>query len=227
MKTLKLITIALLMMNLSINSFSQAGLTFNILGALPISDYGSDDINDENSGGAGIGIGIGMQYVRPLTPVGLGLFMGVDAIYGGLKNSIKDDFEESYESLYGSGIDFTWPKIFNIPISAGLNYTLETGGGGMGVFVNAGLTYNFLKLTNTIIEVNNVKVTAETDLGSSLGFKIGGGIILNERISVTVNYLGLGEHKMNAIMESSLGDKEEYEEEQKIDIITFGLGLRF
>lgn len=227
MKTLKLVVISLLVMNLSINSFSQSGLTFNLLGALPVSDYGSDDIEDENSGGVGFGFGAGVQYVRPLMPMGLGIFVGIDAIYAGYKQSVKEDWEEYYESQFGSGLDFTWPKIFNFPISAGLNYTFETGGGGMGIFANAGLTYNFMKMTDTVLEADEGTVTSETDLAKKLGFKIGAGIILNEHISVFVNYLGLGEHELNGHVKSEGLETLDFEGKQKIDIITAGIGIRF
>jgi hypothetical protein len=221
MKAIKLVLVSLLLIAFSFNSFSQGNFTFNVMGALPVSDYGSDDLESDDSGGAGLGFGLGLQYVQPIMDNGLGLFVAVDAIYNGLKKSVKDE----YEDMIGSEGDFKWPKLLNFPISAGLNFT--TGADSeIGMFVNAGLTYNFFKMTKMEIEAGGETGSIEADLASALGFRIGGGIILNNKTSIFINYMSLGNHDITQKM-SVVGESEEWDVKQKIDLITFGVGFRF
>lgn len=211
---------------LSMSSYSQLGNTFNIMGALPVSEYGSDNLDEEGSGGAGMGFGLGLKYVRPLMGNGLGMFIEVDAIYNGLKGSVKDDMEEMYSQMTGgSEIDITYPKLLNFPVSLGLNFTMASEG-GPGFFADLGLTYNLFKMTKTTIKAGGEEGTLKANLGTALGFRAGGGVLINEKLSVFVNYLGLGTHKFNMKIEAP-GESEEYEAEQKIDIITVGVGFTF
>ena len=225
MKISKLIVLFCLIAAFSVNSYSQGNLTFNIMGALPISDYGSDDLEDENAGGAGLGAGIGIQYVHPIMDNGLGIFGGVDVIYNGYKKSVKDDMKELYENFLGTSVDIKWSKMINIPLSFGLNFT-KTNDAGAGFFANAGLTYNFFKQTNEVIGTDGGDLTMSAKMASAVGFKVGGGIKLNDKMSVFVNYLGLGTHDIEATMEGG-GESEDFKAESKIDIITIGIGFAF
>jgi hypothetical protein len=89
---------------------------------MPLSDYKSDDINNENAGGAGIGFATGVQYSYQLTETGLGLFLGFDFMISGYQDDFKNEVTDLYESLLGlTSADYTWPKLYNLPLTGGLN----------------------------------------------------------------------------------------------------------
>ena len=225
MKIIKLLALFCFIFAFSLNSYSQGNLSFNIMGALPVSDYGSDDLDNEDAGGSGIGAGIGIQYVHPIIGNGLGIFGGVDVIYNGYKKSVKDDMQAMYEGLLGTSVDVKWSKMFNVPLSFGLNFT-KTNDAGAGIFANIGLTYNFFKQTNEVIGTDLGDLTMSAKMASAVGFKVGGGLKLNNKISVFANYLGLGTHDIEATMEGG-GESEDFKAESKIDIITIGIGFGF
>ena len=107
--------------------FSQPYGSFHLGTALPISDFGSDDLSDENAIGAAIGFSAGVNFFFPIeaisVPGKIGILFGADAMYNGLKKDIKDYIKETY-GYFGLDVD-TYMKYINIPISVGVNYENE------------------------------------------------------------------------------------------------------
>ena len=76
-----------------------------------------------------------------------------------------------------------------------------------------------------VIEVDNEKIIAEFDLANSTGFKVGGGILLKNKTSIEINYLGLGKHDIEGRMKYD-GGLDDLEAEQKVTILTLTIGFR-
>lgn len=226
MKDLRTIGLVCFLFCLTTAAYSQGSASFHFGPTFPVSDFASDDFDDDDAGGAAVGLNIGLQYVYPLAENGLGIFGGIDFNYNGLKKDYKDDYEEFFEAIGVYDADYKFPKYINVPISAGLNYTYQADE-KVGVFANAGLALNFLKITEMEVEVNNESVTQEVKLSSSLGFKIGAGILLNQKTSISIDYYGLGEHDLEGEMNATGGFSDDFEFEQTIDFVTLTLGFRF
>lgn len=133
--------------------------------------------------------------------------------------------EAALEALVGTQLNITWSKLLNFPLSAGLNFTKSTDS-GMGLFANLGLTYNFFKETDLVLEANGEKITGISEIASAFGVKAGGGLLLNDKTSIFINYLGLGKHDLNMTLEGG-GDSVDMDGEVKIDIVTIGIGIAF
>ncbi len=99
MKNLKIIVFTLLSFTLITKTYSQGNVSIHFGPSFPVSDFASDDIDDEDASGAGVGLNVGLQYIYPLSENGLGLFGGIDLNYNGLKSDVKDDVEELFESM--------------------------------------------------------------------------------------------------------------------------------
>jgi hypothetical protein len=69
-------------------------------------------------------------------------------------------------------------------------------------------------------------VTTEIELANSIGFKIGGGILVNQKISISIDYLGLGKHDINGKVKTT-GYSEKVDGEGKVDLLTLTLGFKF
>ena len=214
--------------------------SFHFGAVVPMGDFADDDIFDDDSGFAATGVGIGYEFIYPLTEEGLGLFAGIDLNYNGIQKGVEDDFEDLYEDLYG-GYDIEIKdiklfKYFNIPISAGLNYTYKADD-KISLYGNIGFVVNFLKMTDFFIEGRydyyyddwvSWDETVKFDIANSFGYKVGGGIIINDNIILSINYLGLGEHKISGEMEERSSDEEDIEDlELTIDVLTLTLGFKF
>lgn len=225
MNNFKIIAFVLFSVFLTTKSYSQGHLSVHFGPAFPVMDFASDDLDDKDSGGASVGLNVGLQYTYPLSENGLGLFGRIDVIYNGLKKDVKDEVEEMYESMGIINADYKFYKYLNIPLTAGLNYNYQADD-KIGVFANAGLALNFLKITDMEIEVNNQTVTTEIELANSIGFKIGGGILVNQKISISIDYLGLGKHDINGKVKTT-GYSEKVDGEGKVDLLTLTLGFKF
>ena len=224
MKNLKIIGFVLLSCFLITKTYCQGNVSIHFGPSFPVLDFASNE-DSEYGGGAAVGLNIGLQYIYPLSESGLGLFGGIDFNYNGLKKDIKDDVKELYESLGIYSTDYKFFKYINVPITAGLNYTYQADD-KIGVFANAGLALNFLKITDMEIVVDGQTVTAEVDLANNIGFKIGGGILINQKISISIDYLGLGKHDIEGRAKTS-GSSEDIDGEGKIDLLTLTLGYKF
>lgn len=224
MKNLKIFVVVLLTVFFSVKSFSQGNFQIHAGASFPVMEFASDD-DDEEAGGAAAGLNVGIQYIYPLSDNGLGLFGGVDLTYNGLQGDIKDQTEDYYEFLGISNPDIKFYKYINVPVTAGLNYTYQPGD-KIGVFANAGLALNFLKITDMEVTANGETVTSEQELANSIGFKIGGGILINEKTSISVDYYGLGKHDIEGVVKSDLFS-DDFDGEQKVDLITLTVGFKF
>ncbi len=225
MKNFKIIALLLLSICYTAKTYSQGNVTIHFGPSFPVSDFASDDIDDEDAGGAAVGINFGLQYIYPLSESGLGLFGGIDFNYNGLKKDVKDDVEELFESMGINNADYKFYKYINIPITAGLNYSYQADD-KIGVFANAGFALNFMKITDMEIEVSGQTVTQEMDLANSIGFKIGGGILINQKTSISIDYFALGKHDIEGEIKTT-GYSEDVDGEGKVDLLTLTLGIKF
>lgn len=187
----------------------------------PLSDFGDDDRTDYDSGLAGVGFCLGITYLYPINDKGLDLYFGADFDYNGLKSSVKDD----YENEIGSGADIKFFKYINVPFMAGLNYTIKAND-KISMFTNFGFGPDFMKVTNMKIEANNRKVELNIKSSANFAYKIGGGLLVNDKLILGLNYSGLGEHNLNAEMKYDGGIGFFDDQKLKVCLLTFSVGIK-
>lgn len=226
MNILKLLTGIFIVMKLSPECIAQGKFLIHPILSVPAESDPSKDPFNMDSGVAGIGFGMGVQYIYTLTDNGFGIFCGADFLYNGVNESAKEEMKSTYEKLYKvTDPDIKYFKLLNFPFSAGISYSIKTKG-RLSFYANSGLCLNVLKMTDTVIESDDDKLRVEPDLAGNLGFRAGAGIHFSERITASVNYLGLGRHEINYMI-SSTDFAWEMEGKQKIDLVLFCLGYQF
>ncbi len=207
-------------------TLSQNGFDIKVGIASPLSDFGSEDSNNDKAAGAAIGFNIGLKYTYQLSDNGLGLFAGLDFNYNGLTRDTKNDIEEAFESLGLLGADYTFYNYYNIPFSGGVNYTYMANE-KVDLFGNAGITVNLLKISDFVVEGSGIKITSKYDLASALGFRVGGGILFNEKFSIAIDYLGLGRHDINGKARSDGIPTKDIDFDSTVSLLTMRLGYNF
>ena len=225
MKNFKIIAVTLLAVCLTTKVYSQGIVSVHFGPAIPVLDFGSGDMDDEDAGGAAVGLNIGLKYVYPLSESGIGFFGGVDFHYNGLKQGVKDDVEKFYRGLGINNADIKFYRYINVPVTAGLNFT-NTVDEKVSLFANAGLAINFLKITDMVVKANGQTVTTSMDLASNVGFRLGGGVLIDDKYSVSLDYMGLGTHDIKGRVKV-LGMSQDIDVKGKIDIINLTFGVRF
>jgi hypothetical protein len=206
------------------NVYSQGYFTANLGLCMPVGDFAEEDGSD--AGGAGIGLGLGLQYTYKLMDNGLGLFGGVDILYNGLKGDVKDDLEQIWEDEGLTDFDIKYPKYFNFPISVGLNFTYPAND-QIALLANAGIALNILNMTNMTIEAEGEEMKTKFDMDSNIGFKVGAGALINDKYAVTINYLGLGEHEVDATVEFDGDEQDAGSSDIQVSVLTLCFGIKF
>jgi hypothetical protein len=191
MKTItKVLFSVVLLLFIFSNSFSQSSYNFHIGPSIPVSDYGVYTIHaregDIRATGK-LGIEVGFQYSYKWPARGFGLFSSIDFILGDISRKWINKAAEisvSYPLL-------SLPEYLYLPLSAGFFYQYEISE-SISLLCNSGMTFNYMKVTDN----EWVAATWETDWSTSFGFRVGFGCLIKKRITINVDYLGLGNHEI-------------------------------
>ena len=198
--------------------------------AVPQGDFADDDEDDainDGSGVAGTGFYLGYKLLSPLSTDGLYWTFNAGIMYNDLQSDFKDDLED----VWDDADDYSIPKYFNVPILAGLQYE-KTISDGLNLFGEAGVGLNILKITNLSYEKGDYEELRTFKPSVGLGFKIGAGIVLQEKYTISLNYLGLGSHKVKYEYEleyygQSESDDDKFDKALSVSSLNITFGIRF
>ena len=203
--------------------------------AVPQGDFADDkkDAIYHGDGVAGTGFYLGYKLLSPLSTDGLYWTFNAGIMYNDLQSDYKDDWEDEMD--YAD--DYSLPKYFNVPILAGLQYE-KTISDGLNLFGEAGVGLNILKITNLSYETIDYYEYYYEYLRTfkpsvKLGFKIGAGIVLQEKYTISLNYLGLGSHKVKyeteyyAESESVSVSDDKFDKALSVSSLNITFGIRF
>ncbi len=218
----------LLIICVSLVGSASAQSNFNIqLGAAyPLADFGNDDINEEDAAGAGLGFTLGGQYTYRFSEAGLGIFAGIDINYNPLKKDARDVIIDYYESNGLYGADQNFYEYVNIPISIGVHYNYNANE-KFGLLFNGGLVLNIFKMTKYEVEYQNFTITTKFDPTTAVGFKVGAGILLNQKFTIKIDYLGLGKNDIEGEITAPGEEPEKVDGEAKVSLLNLSFGYRF
>ena len=228
MKTSQVLTLISIyaLTGIAFTANAQSSFTLRAGTSIPILDFGSDDYYDDDAAGAATGLNFGMEYMYTYSESNLGIFGSIDLNINGLQKTVKDALKEEVQAIAGQAlVDHKFPKYVNIPVSCGANYGIDITE-NIAFEVNGGLVLNFLVMTDYEVTIANVKIVQKADLAESIGFKIGAGFLFKDKFPVTINYYGLGTHKIQMEV-SAAGASETQEVKGKVDMLTATLGVRF
>ena len=198
--------------------------------AVPQGDFADDDEEDaitNGSGVAGTGFYLGYKLLSPLKADGLYWTFNAGIMYNDLQSDFKDDLEDEMDDAD----DFSLPKYLNVPILAGLQYEKSLSD-GFKLYGEAGLGLNVLKLTNLSASEDDYEMKMTFKPSVKLGYKIGAGIVLQDKYTLSLNYLGLGSHKVKYETKyESDGDSEtdddKFEKALSVSSLNITFGIRF
>lgn len=168
-------------------------------------------------GGAGLGFIVGGQLKFDIPSVkGLGIIAAVDFIYNGLNSDVTGYFDDMVDDLDGTTSEFsvTLPQYFNIPIMAGLNYTFSPTR-NFGVYVEGGFGLNIRVISDYVENryvpaTNNERIiTTEYNNATTFAYRLGVGIMLNNRFTLGIDYYNLGMAKADGTVVTEINGVEQ------------------
>jgi len=198
--------------------------------AMPQGDFADDDEDDaiyDGSGVAGTGFYLGYKLLSPLKTDGLYWTFNAGIMYNDLQSDFKDDIDDEMDDAD----DYSLPKYLNVPILVGLQYEKSISD-GVNLYGEAGLGLNILKLTNLSYSEDDYEYSETFKPSVKLGYKIGAGIVLQDKYTISLNYLGLGSHKVKYEWEEDYdGDREhdddKFEKALSVSSLNITFGIRF
>ena len=173
----------------------------------PYRDFSKWALIDEDGkqGYGSIGASIGFDVTYNLPVKGLGIFGGFDFFFNAYNSDIDDAFDnwkKEMEKTPGvSKFDYSLPYVMNLPILFGVSYQYDFNH-IVGIFGEAGIGPNFRfisKFENRVEYVNNtpdVEASISYNSATTLGFKIGAGVMMWDRMSIVLDYYSLGSSKI-------------------------------
>ena len=212
----------------SLNAQTKSELQIGL--AMPQGDFADDDEDDaifDGSGVAATGFYLGYKLLSPLKTDGLYWTFNAGIMYNDLQSDFKDDLEDEMDDAD----DFSLPKYLNVPILAGLQYEKSLSD-GFKLYGEAGVGLNILKLTNYSASEDDYEMKMTFNPSVKLGYKIGAGVVLQDKYTISLNYLGLGSHKVKYEYEVEYdGDREsdddKFEKALSISSLNITFGIRF
>lgn len=213
---------------LTLNAQTKSELQIGL--AMPQGDFADDDEDDaiiDGSGVASIGFYLGYKLLSPLKTDGLYWTFNAGIMYNDLQSDFKDDLEDEMDDAD----DYSLPKYLNVPILAGLQYEKSLSD-GFKLYGEAGLGLNVLKLTNLSASEDDYEKKITFKPSVKLGYKIGAGIVLQDKYTISLNYLGLGSHKVKYEYEveddgDSERDDDKFEKALSVSSLNITFGIRF
>ena len=224
---MKKFTLVVALMLVSVFAFAQKPVKFGVyVGyAIPMGNMGQGDeiktsgvnafdgiqnyalmYKNGKQGYAGMGFDLGFDVTVNLPVKGLGVIGGVDFFYNTSSSYITDAYESYGGYLvaldpYLSEYDYVLPNFMNIPILFGVNYQYNFNH-IVGIFGEAGVGPNFRMITSgkekyEYIGAANQEITYTYDSATTLGFKIGAGVMMWDRMSIVLDYYSLGSAKIS------------------------------
>lgn len=209
----------ILLMCLNLGASSQSQYHIQLGAAIPISNFGLYGMNDIMSDPT-VGINIGGKYSYRFPDKGIGVFAGIDFMYNGISEEYKEEVEKWPDLLWADPPKYH--AYYNIPFSTGISYDYRLND-NLLLSCNAGITVNCLLISDLDLGLYRFSI----DPAFSLGGRIGTGLIIIDRFSISLNYLGLGSHTVlgESITEPQI--KEEWSKDLSIHMLTFTIGIVF
>jgi hypothetical protein len=214
----------------SILSFPSLGAaqSVELFGALsvPVGDFG-DDIGS-GAGMAKLGYGVGLEALFPI---------GASGLYWSMSPALLINPIDGDEMEDQMGGDINVGSWMSIPLLAGLRF----GGGASpnAVFYvtgQAGIAIHMapdIQWTAYLYDgYDYIPFSAEQNLDSatSFAFCVGAGVVLNERLDISIRYYGLGTPELNGEIEVWAMDEwlwETVDVEQPVSVFAITVGVAF
>ena len=208
-----------LLLGISASFGQKSGLSVQLGGILPTHEFKATPslvipgINSfGNNGGAMFGASFGLKYTyafynTPLEDSGLGIFLSADAMW----NALNKDIRTTYDN-----VSCTKPMYINVPILAGINYTLNFGN-AFGIWVEGGIGADLFFKTPEGWKDN----LTEYKMGADFAAQVGAGILLGRTVSLGAHYYWLGSQDVRTKATISTANT------MKIGVWAFKLGFHF
>lgn len=199
MRNYLLIAFALISCISTLNAQSRNEFQLGI--AMPQGDFAvnPEDTNDTffyGTGSASTGLHFNYKRVTPLILDGLYWTLNAGIVYNNLQRDLRDEFQGGMDS----DEELSLPKHINIPLLGGLEYETSVSD-KLDLYGELGIGLNIYKMTSLSEKHEHYEASIIPKPSASFGYKIGAGLIFEEKYTLSLNYWGLGSHLVDYTVE--------------------------
>jgi len=208
-------------------SLAQKHLDLQLGVAIPVADFGNDDLKDDDAGGANTGFTLGGRYtyMMPSTS-GLGIFGGLDFSFHELKKSTRDQIMRTYEAMGLYGTEQDYYAYINMPLSAGLVYQLKIDE-TTGLMFDVGSTMNVFMMTDYKVRYQGYTITTTFENTTAIGFRVGTALLAMDKFLLRATYMNLGKNDIIGELSAPGQTPEKVEGQVKVSLLSLTAGYRF
>ena len=207
----------------------------------PSGDFAGDEfdrnviLGEGKQGGAANGFNVGYKFLSPLSSPEFQWFFSADFFYNGLISDISDEIEDDLK-------DGKMPSYINIPVMAGLNYTIANINSDVSLYAEGGVGVNMrhirkLEGTATDIYVSgygtiDIDMEYSFDKAFLFAFQLGAGATIKDKFTIGLNYFNLGNEKVRYKISAEAegySDTEKGKSDKKLsaNILALRVGFKF
>jgi hypothetical protein len=228
----KLTTLVFVVMTIiSTNAQVKQELKFGF--ALPQGTF--KNVNDfwleTGDGCARTGFALNYKLMSPFKIEGLYFMADATIVFNDLERNFKMDLKDNFEN--NNSDRFSLPKYLNFPLLLGAHYEKAVTN-EITLFGNAGVGANFFKITNLSREINqqDYKQTTKFNTAVRAGYKIGFGAYFKGKYFISMDYLGLGSHRVEYTTTTEYSgqidnDSDRLSRTMTVGSLNFSVGIRF
>ncbi|PLX15919.1 MAG: hypothetical protein C0599_16025 [Salinivirgaceae bacterium] len=206
-------------------TLAQSTLNLHINGAIPLQDYGSSDVDDENAGLAGAGLGLGLMADILIDEGPFSFNAGFDVILNGMSYSAKRNIEDTYGEAA-----VLYPRYWNIPFQLGGRFRLYEGE-SRKVYINASGLFSMFYRSDMEIKGPMFFESYDTEsysTSASFGYNVGIGAEISDRITLDLKYMSIRPYNIEVTTYvNGTPNLETDQKKLKVDMVTFAVGYKF
>jgi hypothetical protein len=197
--------------------------------ASPTGSFADDNADNAifaGSGYAAEGLYVGYKMLTPLSTRGLYWTLTAGATYNQLSHEFGTILGNTL-TRWGSTSEFSLSRYLNFPVTLGLQYEIPIAK-ELSLFGEAGLGGNLLKITDLRLRPNGDVVNVGFYPSIKVAYKLGGGVLVNDKYTLHISYAYLGAHKQTYTLSNTI-DSDSYEFDKALPVSTLNLafGIRY
>ncbi|MDD4645063.1 MAG: hypothetical protein PHY99_03660 [Bacteroidales bacterium] len=190
-----------------------------------LGEYNFDNAITNGAGCATIGFNAGIKLYTKLKVENLSMVYSFNLYCNPLSKKYRDSVQENQPER-----KYTLAKYFNVPIMAGMNYTLPVSKDLM-IYGEGSAGFNMFRPTKIKYVTDNYTNQWKFHPKFGVGFALEAGVIIQEIYTIGVNYSGLFSYKCKfdnneAYPSITYVNKGEFETKLGVNLVTVTVGYR-
>ena len=189
--------------------------------AFPLGDFFFEAHED-----VAVGVAAGVQYLYSINQTGINLLYSFGFFYNPLKKEYREEIINDLNTSNPENIHIDFYQYYNMPVLAGISYTLSVSS-SLALYAETDIGVDILEMNDMTLETDQMSRKYELTTFTAPCYKVGMGLILVQKYSLSCDFYALGKHKIktSTVIDGKIAVFEETG--FKGSILSLTLGYKF